>query len=171
MAHKHKYDKTGQAFVAGDSAETVFETATKKAGLTCDRASRQEEFQHIDFWITGDTIPRLAVDVKSRKKIKRADSQVNDDLIWIEFANVQGKRGWLYGASDLIAFEREDHFILVNRKLLARLCEQLCDVSKLNVDKQMPLYTGYQRYGRKDILSLIKITDITDKIKYTVIKK
>lgn len=171
MAYKHKYDKQGDAFEAGDNAETSFEIAMRKAQLKCERSSQREEFQHIDFWIQGESLPRLAVDVKSRKKIKRKDSGFNDDLIWIEFSNVQGRRGWLYGASHLIAFERESEFILVDRKLLARLCEKLCDISKLNVDVQMPLYTGYQRRGRKDILSLIKITDITNGIKHTVIKK
>jgi hypothetical protein len=60
---------------------------------------------------------------------------------------------------------------LVDRKLLARLCEKLCDLSQLNVEVRMPLYTGYQRRGRKDLLSLIKMTDIVDGIKHTILKK
>lgn len=171
MAYKNKYDKTGEAFEIGDKAESSFEAAAHKAGLLCEKASFQEEIRHIDFWVEGVKVPRMAVDVKSRKKIKRTDVKFNDELLWIEFANVQGKRGWLYGSSNIIAFEREQDFLLVDRKLLARLCEKLCDVSRLNVDIRMPLYTGYQRKGRKDLLSLIKITDIVDGIKHTILTK
>ena len=171
MAYKNKYDKTGVAFQIGEKAECSFETSVSKAGLSCEKSSFPEEMRHIDFWIEGNKTPRTAVDVKSRKKVKRADDKFNDEVVWIEFANVQGKRGWLYGDSDIIAFERPEDFLLVNRKLLARLCEKLCDLSKLNVDTKMPLYTGYQRKGRKDLLSLIKMTDITTQIKYTALAK
>jgi hypothetical protein len=111
------------------------------------------------------------VDVKSRKKVKRADDKFNDELVWIEFANVQGRKGWLYGSSDIVAFERESDFLLVGRKPLAKLCERLCDLSQLNIAASMPLYTGYQRKGRKDLLSLIKITDIINEIKHTILTK
>jgi len=171
MAYKNRYDKTGESFESGDKAESSFEIAIRKAGLSCEKTSFQEEIRHIDFWVEGAKIPRMAVDVKSRKKVKRADDKFNDEVVWIEFANVQGKRGWLYGASDIIAFERESDFLLVDRKLLARLCEKLCDLSRLNVDVKMPLYTGYQRKGRKDVLSLIKMKDIVDGIKHTVLTK
>ncbi len=171
MAHKNRYDKTGEAFESGDKAESSFETATRKAGLSCEKTSFQEEIRHIDFWIEGARLPRTAVDVKSRKKVKRADDKFNDEVVWIEFANVQGRKGWLYGSSDIVAFERENDFLLVDRKLLARLCEKLCDLSQLNVGFGMPLYTGYQRKGRKDILSLIKMTDIVDGIKHTILTK
>ena len=171
MAYKNRYDKTGEAFESGDKAESSFESSTTKAGLSCEKSSFQEEIRHIDYWVEGAKLPRTAVDVKSRKKVKRADDKYNDDVVWIEFANVQGKRGWLYGASNIIAFEREHDFLLVDRKLLARLCEKLCDLSQLNVEVRMPLYTGYQRRGRKDLLSLIKMTDIVDGIKHTILKK
>ena len=109
------------AFQIGEKAECSFETSVSKAGLSCEKSSFPEEMRHIDFWIEGNKTPRTAVDVKSRKKVKRADDKFNDEVVWIEFANVQGKRGWLYGDSDIIAFERPEDFLLVNRKLLARL--------------------------------------------------
>jgi hypothetical protein len=171
MAFKSQYDKTGESFESGDKAESSFETAIRKANLSCKKTSFQEEIRHIDFWIEGERLPRTAVDVKSRKKAKRADDKYNDEVVWIEFSNVQGKRGWLYGESNIIAFERENDFLLVNRKLLARLCEKLCDLSQLNVGFGMPMYTGYQRKGRKDLLSLIKMTDIINEIKHTVLIK
>jgi hypothetical protein len=77
----------------------------------------------------------------------------------------------LYGAADLLAFERENDFLLVDRKLLARLCEKLCDLTKMNVDVKMPLYTGYQRRNREDVLSLIKMSDIISNVKYSLLSK
>ena len=171
MAYKNKYDQSGKSFEAGDKAEKLFASALAKAGLSFREASFQEEISHIDFFILKDSAPPVAVDVKARKKIKRSDTETNDNLIWVEFQNVAGRRGWLYGKADLIAFEREENFILVNRKLFARLCEKLCDITKLNEDVRMPLYTGYQRAGRKDIVSLIKMTDIIDNIKYSTLAK
>ncbi len=171
MAYKSIYDKTGESFESGDKAESSFETAARKAGLSCSKSSFEDEIRHIDFWVEGKKLPKMAVDVKSRKKVKRNDDKLNDEVVWIEFANVQGKKGWLYGDSKIIAFEREFDFLLVDRKLLAQLCENLCNLSKLNVGTGTPLYTGYQRKGRKDILSLIKMTDIINEIKHTILTK
>jgi hypothetical protein len=171
MAYRNKYDTTGSSFALGQNAESSFVTAIQKGGSKITESSRQEQFKHIDFYIETSDNLKFSVEVKSRKKVKRKDDSVNDELLWIEFKNVAGKRGWLYGAADLIAFERENDFVMVNRKLLARLCERLCDLTKLNVDVAMPLYTGYQRRGRQDLLSLIKMSDILQNIKYTVVVK
>lgn len=171
MAYRNKYDTTGSSFELGQNAESNFVEAIQKTGAQITKSSKSDEFKHIDFYIQTSDNLKFSVEVKSRKKIKRKDSSVNDELIWIEFKNVRGMRGWLYGAADLIAFERENDFVMVNRKLLARLCEKLCDLTKLNVDVQMPLYTGYQRRNRLDLLSLIKMSDILTNIKYSLIKK
>lgn len=171
MAYRNKYDTTGGSFKLGENAESAFVDAAKKSGMQITKSSRQDEFRHIDFHIeTADKV-QFSVEVKSRKKIKRNDSNVNDELLWIEFKNVRGMRGWLYGSADLIAFERENDFVMVNRKLLARLCERLCDLTKINVDVKMPLYTGYQRRDRSDLLSLIKMSDILQNIKYSLLAK
>jgi hypothetical protein len=171
MAYQNKYDRCGKAFRAGEKAEDLFEAALSKAGMPFRRASFKEEINHIDFFVSKMADQEVAIDVKARKRVKRGDSQVNDDLIWVEFRNVAGKRGWLYGQADAIAFERESDFILVNRKLFARLCEKLCDITRLNENPRMPLYTGYQRKDRQDILSLIKMQDIVNNIKYTTLSK
>lgn len=170
MAYRNKYDKDGSAFVLGESAENSFVNAAEKNGMIATAGSRQDEFDHIDFYVSKDNL-NFSVEVKSRKKIKRGDSSVNDELIWIEFKNVRGKRGWLYGGADALAFEREHDFVIVDRKLLARLCERLCDLTQLNANVKIPLYTAYQRYGRQDILSLIKMSDILTNIKHVTLPK
>lgn len=171
MAYHNKFDRNGSAFKLGAAAETGFELAAKKSGYKISKGTRSDDINHIDFFMEMDGGIKMSVDVKSRKKIKRSDESVNDELLWIEFKNVRGMRGWLYGKADLIAFERENDFLLVNRKLFARLCEKLCDLTKMNIDRSMPLYTGYQRKDRLDVLSLIKMADIIENIKYSIIKK
>lgn len=170
MAYRNKYDKDGSSFNLGLGAENSFVIAAQKNGMSIKQSSKQEEFDHIDFHVSKDAV-KFSVEVKSRKKIKRNDDKVNDDLVWIEFKNVRGMRGWLYGRADAVAFEREDHFVIVDRKLLARLCERLCDLTKMNTDIKMPLYTGYQRRDRKDVLSLVKMSDITSNIKHVILPK
>ncbi len=171
MAYRNKYDTTGASFSSGDSAEKSFVSAALKSGLKVRDSSRDEEFKHIDFHIETGQGLKLSVEVKARKKIKRSDAVVNDEYVWVEFKNVRGLRGWLYGSADLVAFERADDFLMVSRKDLARLCEKLCNITKINVDPQFPLYTGYQRRDRDDLMSLIKMKDIIDGIKYSILKK
>jgi hypothetical protein len=173
MAYRNKYDKDGASFNLGVNAESSFVLAAKKAGLSIRKSDQKDEFRHIDFYINlaASKEAEMSIEVKSRKKVKRSDESVNDDLVWIEFKNVRGKRGWLYGAANLIAFERENDFLIVDRKLLARLCEKLCDLTKMNVDVKMPLYTGYQRRNREDVLSLVKMSDIVANIKHSLLPK
>ena len=168
---RNKFDRDGAALASGMAAESSFELAALANQMSVRKATRQENFTHIDYFIQLNGAKENSVDVKARKKIKRSDDDVNNDHVWIEFKNVQGKRGWIYGKADLIAFEREDSFLLVDRKLLARLCEKLVDLSQVNTNLAFPLYVGYQRRNRKDMLSLIKISDITSNIKHSFIKK
>lgn len=171
MAYLNKRDTTGEAFVLGENAESSFFETAKKYEYEIWRSSEAEEIRHIDFHIKTTNGLKFSVDVKSMKKTKRSDSTVNNDFLWVEFKNVLGFKGWLYGDADFIAFERENDFLIVNRKSLARLCEKLVDLTRLNEDAKIPLYTAYQRKGRKDLLSLIKVTDILFNIKYSLLKK
>jgi hypothetical protein len=166
MAFRHKYCKSGSSFESGSKAEHFFEECLEANKFTWKTATKEEEFNHIDFWFKKDLGLWSSVDVKARKKINRKDNEANDSFIWIEFLNVQGKNGWLYGKADFIAFERDGFFILVERQELADLCEKICDIKTVNQHgKNPPLYLGYKRYGRNDLLSLIKIEDITNNLK------
>jgi len=171
MLNKNKFDSSGKALEMGQNAEKSFSFCAEARGFKVTKSSFNDEMNHIDFYIQSPENVKVSVDVKSRKKINRADDKVNDDLIWIEFKNVQGRNGWLYGKADFICFERENDFIMVNRKSLAKLSEKLVDTSLINVHRSAPLYTGYQRKNRKDLLSLIKITDIIDNIKHIIFTK
>ena len=171
MFYRNKYDITGECSNMGGSAEEQFKEIAEKLGNQVTKSTFREQISHIDFHVLNQKGEKYTVDVKSRKKVKRKDDNINDELIWIEFKNVQGKNGWLYGAANFIAFEREHSFLIVSRPALAKLCEKIVDLTEINVNIRYPLYKGYQRYGRKDLLSLIKIEDITDNLKHIIWEK
>ena len=171
MLNKNKFDSSGAALEMGQNAENSFSSCAEKKGFKVIKSSFNDEMNHIDFYLESNNGLKVSVDIKSRKKINRQDAVVNDDLTWIEFKNVQGRNGWLYGKADFICFEREKDFVMVNRQSLSKLCEKLVDTSLINVHNSMPLYTGYQRKNRKDLLSLIKITDIINNIKHIIFSK
>ena len=53
--------------------------------------ARKDMHMHVDFW-HGD----VGVDVKGNNL---------PDEIWVEFINVNGKKGWLHGEAKYIAFD------------------------------------------------------------------
>ena len=118
-------------------------------------ADLKEQFSHVDYFSDFGKI-----DVKARKRVARSDDNTQDDLVWLEFKNVQGKLGWLYGEADWIAFERNDDFVLVRRHDLAIMAEKLCAVGDRVAVGKDALYKGYQRSGRKDLLSIVKMSDV-----------
>jgi hypothetical protein len=100
------------AKIESDS-ETAFKTWLNDRGFTFKRkATKVEDMkQHIDCFveIAGKT---LSVDLKGLKK------HTSQGLFAVELQNVQGLRGWLFGKADLIAFQCEDSFIVVERNSL-----------------------------------------------------
>ena len=59
-------------------------------------------------------INEIKIDVKAIKK--------NDENIhFVEFKNVLGKKGWLYGDADGFAFETEDYWIEVKKEDLQEI--------------------------------------------------
>lgn len=171
MFYRNKYDFNGSASKMGESAEIQFKKIAEIKGNKITEASLIEQIDHIDFHINNTKGEKYTVDVKARKKISRKDTDVVDDVIWVEFKNVQGKNGWLYGKSNYIAFEQEKDFLIVSRLALANLCEKLVDLNNFDAKIKPPLYIAYQRAGRKDLLSLIKTEDITKNLKHILWKK
>ena len=87
------------------------------------------------------------------------------ELIWIEFMNVSGKAGWLYGKADCICFQCKDGFLFVGRKKLAEKCEQLVGYKKeeITLENSGPkkgMYKLCTRKNRKDIITMIKKEDV-----------
>ena len=170
MGYRNSFDYTGQNQISGEQAEGEFEKLAKKRGLKVKKATKSQQFSHIDFILTDKNNTVHLVDVKARKKVSRTSSSFSDDLVWIEFKNVSGKDGWLYGASDFIAFERENNFVIVPRKNLVILCESLVTQKKVSTSSDA-LYCRYTRNGRSDELSLIKMQDILSRTKTYIWEK
>ena len=84
-------------------------------------------------------------------------------MIWVEFHNVAGKRGWLYGEADKIAFEREKDFVIVDRIALTKFCEKA--VAPIFVASAgEALYKIYRRKSRKDVISKVLMSDIINDV-------
>ena len=144
-----------QSWKRGQGVEAMFAKLLNEKAIEARAADLMEQFSHVDYVTDFGKI-----DVKARKRVARKDADVQDELVWLEFKNVQGKIGWVYGKADWIAFEREADFVLVKRHDLAMMGEKLCDLGdRVSVGRDA-LYKGYQRRGRKDLLSIVKMSDV-----------
>lgn len=116
------------------------------------RASRDEDiYDHIDVWVERNDGNEVGVDVKGGNHPK---------TIWVEFKNVRGDKGWVYGKADFIAFDmpEEGGFSVVRREELKDYVEQ--NVTKEFVTKDKAYKKFYQRKDRKDIITLLHLPDI-----------
>jgi hypothetical protein len=154
MAYLSK--KYKESWDRGQNLENSFFQIIKKFDKHCRRANREEQFRHIDF--ISNTLGTF--DVKARKRINRSANSEQDELVWIEFKNVSGNKGWLYGQADYIAFEREKDFLIIKRIYIQGLAETLCETNNLVTKASDALYKGYTREGRKDLISIIQMGDL-----------
>ena len=113
----------------------------------------EDIFQHIDV-----RVGEMTIDVKGLKKVNMKDSNVNPEIHWIEFQNVIGNKGWIYGAASHIAFELIDTYLLIERDLLYEFCKEKIVDRKIKDTKG--LYTLYRRKGRQDVISLVLTEDL-----------
>jgi hypothetical protein len=173
MAYVNKYDRGGKCSVVGHKSEGEFSALAEARGFNIHEASRYENMhEHWDFALDrwedkDDDLVYMTVDVKARKKTRRKDTQFNDEWIWLEFMNVQGRKGWLKGNATHIAFERENDFVLVPRK-------DLLDWAKKEIvsrhgtaparaeNARDARYKYYTRWKRQDVLSQVHMKDVID---------
>jgi len=109
--------------------------------------------EHWDGIFVIDGLERR-VDIKSQKSIKRGEDP-SQTHTWIELVNVNGKRGWIFGDADIIAFQYNDEWILCDRmKLLHET------IKTLSLDFGKKEGQLYRRYQRRDVLVLVPLTVI-----------
>ena len=156
----NKFDNKAECALTGEKAEELFELFLKKSGKKYRRATLAEQYEHVDFIVTTPK-REITVDVKATKKAQRSNTTFNNDIIWVEFKNVRGDKGWLYGKNELIAFYREidTSFYVVRTTELAELCERICDNKRVFYPNEA-LYHKYTRMGRKDSISMIQFSDL-----------
>jgi len=156
---RNRYDKK-DSLELGQSAESRFAFIAQKMGWTVIEASEAGNIEeHYDYEISKDDL-RYRVDVKSKKRVARKAGNVQDDLIWIEFRTVRDTKGWLFGSANLIAFENQNGFKIVERKALVRVINKLVQLHVKVNKPEDALYKVYTRKGRPDEITLIKTSDI-----------
>jgi hypothetical protein len=160
----NKFDYTGEMAERGAKAEDEFVSLVKEKFKVVPATWNEQIKSHIDYYVYQND-KYFTVDVKARKKFTNEDKDV-----WIEFKNVNGGDGWIYGKSTIIAFERKDDFVLVNRNNLKILCERIVNLDEKS-NKHDCLYKAYTRQGRKDVITKIQFEDIFRNMSYTKLKK
>lgn len=159
--YQHSLDKTGECAESGFSAEQKFKELAEQRGYEVKISGREQQFNHVDFILKKDN-KEWKVDVKGAKKISRQNNDVCFQHIWLEWKNCRGNDGWLTTEKgcDTIAFELENEFVIVSRKDLLKLAKKLCNLEKMVGQSKNALYCGYKRFGRRDLLSIIKTEDL-----------
>ena len=171
ITQKNKYDKTGECIQSGLGAEQIFGQIAESKNLEVKNARRRENIhKHIDKYVTQES-KTWSVDIKARKKTSRNDSSAQDEWIWIEFQNVRGNLGWLYGEADKIAFETQDSFVIVDRKSLIDYVENAVDMAKPVRKSYLAKYKTYQRAGRNDLLTMVELSKIKENCNHFVWQK
>jgi hypothetical protein len=109
-------------------------------------------------------------DVKSIKSKSRG--KLSDDSIhYIEFVNVDGKTGWLYGKSDYISFETNQDWLVIDRLDLIKFAEKYKNqIPVIKPYKDPKPYKLYYRQDRKDRFIMVETTELRKITKY-IIKK
>lgn len=152
-----------KSFGRGKRSEFRFLEAVRYKGLHCTKSSMSDDIKkHIDFYITNDDSEIIAtVDVKG-------ENQLNE--IWIEFKNVRGDKGWLYGEATVIAFEMPElgGFVCVLTKHLRDYIE--ANVANEFVPKKHAYKKMYTRDGRQDVITLVCIDDLKQIESYKVLE-
>ena len=171
ITQKNKYDKTGECLQSGLGAEQLFDQIAASKHLEVKNAKRRDNIQkHIYKYITDD-IGTWSVDIKARKKTRRSNNNAQDDWIWIEFQNVRGNTGWLYGEADYIAFETQDNFVIVKKDSLIKYVEGAVDMGKSVKYSGEAKYKTYRRAGRNDLLTMVELSEIKKNCKHFIWEK
>lgn len=158
----NKNDTTQECAMRGSIVEHTFENYLLNNRYFFRRATYEEQLQHIDYVVLHKiTNQPMFVEVKSTKKINRSDVCGNADFVWVEFKNVNGNPGWLYGQSNYVALYNQSlgSFYLVYTQDLLTLCCKLC-YNGYARDASDALYKLYARPNRKDLISLIRWDDL-----------
>lgn len=161
MSTKVSNNRKAYSSSTGRVAEVRFVRAARKKGLLVTKSTHTEDIhEHIDYWLAIKNGGKWGVDVKGNNL---------PDEIWVEFKNVRGNQGWLYGGATIIAFDmpEEGGFSIVDRKELAMFCERY--VSKEAVSDRKEAYLKrYTRKDREDVISILKLHDIKTLVSYRV---
>ena len=157
------FNKYKKSIDNGMAAEKRFDILAQKRGCAVIEASKRDNMiRKIDRYVVDEKGILKSVDVKTMKRTSRSDVDAQDIWIWIEFNNINGNDGWLYGEADYIAFERSNNFTLVNRLDLVKIAEELVDLDARVSSSKLAKYKAYRRYGRSDLIAMMELDIIIE---------
>ena len=140
MKYKTK-EKKREDMIRGKRAEKEYAKLYKNVRWPTEEEDYSE---HWDVEING-----IKIDVKA---IKKDDENIH----FVEFKNVLGKKGWLYGDADGFAFETKDYWIEVKKEDLQEMVHDKC-IDKV---KGWDFYEIATRPGAKDLFTKVKTIDL-----------
>jgi len=155
----------------GSDAEIKFAEVIKNKYLyKLRRSTKHEEIKlHYDYVIEKNNSDYLRIEVKAMKS-RRRGKPVDPTIIYLEYKNIIGGPGWLYGKSDYIAFEQPNSFILVFRNDLVEFGNKMLPKMKL-VNKSGIEGTLYSRRNREDLVGCFDLSDIITNNKHFILNK
>lgn len=132
------------------NGEESFIKACKLNNIDYKKSNKNEDINHIDFWIYGK-----GIDIKGFKKSHQ------EGFIVVEFKNVQGNAGSCSDGSgcEWIAFQFENCFWIVRKEELLTYCRKNVAIEYVN-DFENCYKKLYSRKGRNDLMTKLHLTDI-----------
>jgi len=165
----------------------AFKEKIESRGWIFKKASREEDmYDHVDCHVLVRDMGRIVrtwkIDLKGRKYNCRANEGNPQHLCqYVEFLNVRGDKGWLFGEADYIVVEGEGKFHFIEREVLIAYCESIFhvslnqslvdiekDLSKHSWTNRPELHKLYRRLDRKDLVTLISMENIQSLTKFTI---
>lgn len=155
----------------GTNAEILFEQILYSHGIPYSSATKKEELiNHYDY-IASQFVnfTNCKVEVKSTKSPKRG-KKPDPSILFIELKSVGGHPGWLYGKSDVIAFQINSHFIIFKRMELLEYVEKM--IPNMFISKRGGLKgTLYQRRNRKDLVAIFDTKIVMENVPFIFLYK
>jgi len=119
--------------------------------------NRGGDFNNIEFSTEGQDInEHWDVSINGVKIDVKAIKKEDENIHFVEFKNVLGKKGWLYGDADGFAFETKDYWVEVTKEDLQEMVHEKC-IDKV---KGWGFYELSNRPGAKDLYTKVKTIDL-----------
>ena len=147
-------------FTEGRKLENDFgKLLVEKCGGSILHSDQQTDIKnHIDLVWLPPKGRKCTFDVKGARKNARNNNFTSEENTWVEFRNVKGNLGSLFGKEDYIAFEKGNQWLIVRRNELAEKCMSLIKENKIYTENPNENFLLYSRKDRKDIIMRIPVS-------------
>jgi hypothetical protein len=148
-----------ESIARGANAEIRFKGMCNDRMLYVSKSTSYEDrIKHFDYHVRLLNGDNKRVEVKSMKSRRRGDKP-DPTVIFVELNNIVGCHGWVYGASDIVAFEQPDGFLMVDTVELRTFTEYMRGICA-RVEYSGVHHTLYGRWDRKDLVLVLCRADV-----------